>query len=328
VRGRRPAYTLLEVLLAMAISLLLLGALYVAMDMQLRLAQDGRDKVEESQLARAMLNRIVGDISPGLRPEQPPMPSNMQSMSGGGGGGGGGGAAGAGGAGAAAGGGAAAAGGAGANPAAAGGQQGGGAASTPQSSNTTTTLVMLSSVQGDGQTLNIITTRVPREVLSNLSGPLTGANLPPASDQRVVSYWIAGSGDSPLGLARREIPLVTSDDAQDLPPGLPDEGSFVIAPEVKSLSIRYFDPQTGAFMDEGSRWPDDATGYDGTTPFGPPPAIELTIEIAAPRRGKHAEEKTRKYTQVVFIPTANGVPASVAANGTGTGTTGSTNSSP
>jgi prepilin-type N-terminal cleavage/methylation domain-containing protein len=65
---RRPGYTLLEVLLALAIALLLMGGLYVAMDIQVRLAQAGRMRVDESTLARAVLARVAADVSATLTP--------------------------------------------------------------------------------------------------------------------------------------------------------------------------------------------------------------------------------------------------------------------
>ncbi len=67
-RSLRPAYTLLEVLLALGIATLLLAGLYVSMDVQLSLAEAGRERVDESSLARALLNRIAGDIAPSLSP--------------------------------------------------------------------------------------------------------------------------------------------------------------------------------------------------------------------------------------------------------------------
>ncbi len=42
----RRAFTLLEMLLATAVSVLLMGALYVAMDVQIRHARIGRDRIE------------------------------------------------------------------------------------------------------------------------------------------------------------------------------------------------------------------------------------------------------------------------------------------
>jgi prepilin-type N-terminal cleavage/methylation domain-containing protein len=58
----RSGYTLLEVVLAIAIGLLLIAALYVALDVQMRYMQAGRNAVAEGQLARGLLARIGADI--------------------------------------------------------------------------------------------------------------------------------------------------------------------------------------------------------------------------------------------------------------------------
>src|SRR5262249_10083630 len=62
-QGRgRPGYTLLEVILAIAIGLLIVAALYVALDVQIRYMHSGRNAVIEGQLARGLLTRITADI--------------------------------------------------------------------------------------------------------------------------------------------------------------------------------------------------------------------------------------------------------------------------
>jgi type II secretory pathway component PulJ len=65
---RRPAYTLLEVLLALGIATFMLGGLYVSMDVQLRLAQAGRDRVDDAAVAKAVLARLATDVSAVLTP--------------------------------------------------------------------------------------------------------------------------------------------------------------------------------------------------------------------------------------------------------------------
>src|SRR5206468_12877178 len=96
---------------------------------------------------------------------------------------------------------------------------------------------------------------------------------------RRISYWLVGSGgDSLMGLARYEINLVASSDLMSvLPTDLPDQQTYVIAEEVRSVNFRFFD---------GSAWQDswDSTqpGPDGTTPLGPPLAIEIVLGIAPP----------------------------------------------
>ena len=61
--ARRSGFTLLEVVLATGIAVMLLGGLYVAVDMQLRLAQESRDVVQESTLSRALFDRMDNDAS-------------------------------------------------------------------------------------------------------------------------------------------------------------------------------------------------------------------------------------------------------------------------
>jgi hypothetical protein len=124
----------------------------------------------------------------------------------------------------------------------------------------------------------------------------------PLSDERTVTYWLAGSGAG--GLARQEIKQVTSSDAlSNLAPNVSDEGSFVIAPEVASLVFRYFD---------GTNWNDSwagtTAGPDGTTPIGPPLAIEITLGVVVATQDDNpdAEKQTKTYRRVVFLPTANG----------------------
>ena len=52
---RRGGFTLLEVLLASALAVILMAALYVALDVQLRLADAGRESIEQATLTRAIV---------------------------------------------------------------------------------------------------------------------------------------------------------------------------------------------------------------------------------------------------------------------------------
>jgi hypothetical protein len=168
------------------------------------------------------------------------------------------------------------------------------------------------SVQGDSTSLNLFITRVPREAIP------TDPNATPqiVSDLRRVSWWLPSGG-----LARQESTIETSQDALDnLPPGIPDEDSFVIAPEVKSVQFQYFD---------GSEWQDswDCTtpGADGVTPIGPPQAIAIVLDIANPQEGaKDEEPPTKRYRHVVACVTANGTtPQQLNGNANGNGAGGS-----
>jgi type II secretory pathway pseudopilin PulG len=292
-KHRRPAYTLLEVLVAAAVSVMLMAALYMAINLQLRHAQIGRDVVEQSQLSRALLARIDSDIRLSLGP---PVPSASGSSNTG-----------------------ASSTGSGANAASSAtstattGANGTSNASTTGASSSTSAASASSGgtgpvqfnlwVQGDTNWIMLYISRVPRDPNPSSAGDNGGQ--PSASDLRRVSYWLAGGGDNPLGLARQEVTMVTSDQAMaDVPPGIPDEASHVIADEVKSLTFSYFD---------GTNWQDTwdgtAAGPDGSTPVGPPLAIAVTIGLASPTTegATDADQPLKLYRHVVSIPTANGV---------------------
>jgi hypothetical protein len=288
VRAPRPAYTLLEVLLAAAIAVLLLAALYAAVDMQMRHAESGRAVVQQSLLVRGVLSRMGRDITSSLGPTDP---SRFRTS--GGQKGGGSSPSGQSGSGAAAG---------TTSPSSSGaaGTSGSGASSGSGSTSTNGSGASPFSVRGDSGTLMIYTNRVPREVLTPPAMAALTDTPPVASDLRRICYWLAGDGT--LGLARQEMLLVTSDDAQQAPTEMGDEASFVIAPEVQSLTFSYFD---------GTNWQDSwdgsTTGSDGVTPIGPPLAIAVVIGMVTPGTGGAAGgQQLKVYRHVVEIPTANG----------------------
>jgi prepilin-type N-terminal cleavage/methylation domain-containing protein len=70
-RVRRPGFTLLEMILALAIGLVLMSGLYLMMNSQLSQAQAGRESIEEATLARALLTRIANDIIGSLSAHDP-----------------------------------------------------------------------------------------------------------------------------------------------------------------------------------------------------------------------------------------------------------------
>ncbi len=253
----RSAYTLLEVLLALGIATLLLAGLYVSMDVQLSLAEAGRERVDESSLARALLNRIAGDIAPSLTPIRASAEATGT----------------------------------------------GGAAATESTTATTdptTTTTNLNAVVpfnggvgGDLNRLTMFISRAPGASRGTVDADAAPNGGPP--DVRRVTYWRAEQG-----LARQEISRVTADDeSTQLPPDVPDEGSFVISSEVDFVEFRYFD---GTGWQES--WDGTAASLDGATPIGPPRAIKITIGIRTP--GTTGKVKT--YSHVVSIQSANGQP--------------------
>jgi Tfp pilus assembly protein PilV len=283
-RRGRSGFTLVELVLATTIAMLLLGALYVAVDMQLRFAQNSRDLVEESTLARAILARIDSDssqvvglsdpgrfrIAAGADALSDPTATAAAAPTTG----------------------------AGTTATAPAAATTGASASTDATvSGTSTNIVLPLGVQGDSETLHLFVSRVPRELYMNTNSD----TLPVVSDLRRISYWLIGGADNPAGLARQEVPIVTSDDAlQNLPPGLDKESAFLIAEEVRSLNFQYFD---------GANWQDtwDSTtpGADGVTPIGSPRAIAVIVGVARPG----AAGNVKIYRHVIAIQSANGTTA-------------------
>ncbi len=331
----RLAYTLLEVVLASSIAVLLLGALYVAVDMQIRQAQAGRDVVLRAALSRTLFNRIASDIGSSITLDDPARwRLGNQSSSGGG----------------MSGGGMTGAAGAGTNNAAASGTTGA-ASSTATTPNTGTsiydgsqttlavnanTVGFALGIQGNSTQLSIFLSKVPREALVNPNaanptpngttsnggtistgpqnnGTTDSTNTLPVNqtvsstvpiavvgDVRRVTYWlVSGDGSSGEGLARMEAKLPTSDDITNLLPGdLGNEASYILAPEVRNVQFQYWD---------GSNWNDtwDSTtlGADGKTPIGSPQGIEVILDIA---QGDGPDAPVKTFRQFIRIGTSNG----------------------
>jgi hypothetical protein len=276
--------------LASAIGVMLLGALYVAFDVQLRQTRTGRALVESSEVTRNLLIRIDNDVALSLAPVASQTTSTPSQSSGG-------------------------AGASGPTAAAGSGTGSTGAASstTPTASTSTNSGVTFNlGVQGDNNQLTIYQSRWPREVGQALADPDNAPNMPIFSDLRRVTWWLAdGAGGS--GLARQEIPLATSDDALNAPaPDLGDGYSKLVAREVKSLTFQYFDVNQQSWVDS---WDGTQPGPDGVTPIGPPAAISIVVEIALPNSDGEPVRKTFKH--IVALPTANGVQSQTTSTTTG-----------
>lgn len=290
-RTVRRAFTLLEILLATSIGVLLLAALYAAVDVQFRHAQAARSVVEQSTLARALLARIGNDIACSAGPADPSrfratgsQASSSQQT----------------------------------NGQQTNGQQTNGQSTSGQQTNGQNTSGQQPmtgqpttsqdpsqtgaaaqpatdggnfqfTLVGSSDRLSVFVTRVVR--------PNSGL----ATDLRRISYWLVAG--SPGGLAWEEIRPVTADEASIAPPDMPDGvTSKIIAEEVRSLSFSYWDGS--AWQTE---WDGTTVGSDGQTPIGPPLAVAVTIGLPAPGSAPNAIEPTLKYHRhVISLMTANG----------------------
>ena len=269
---------------------------------------DRADLVEQTTLARTLVNRIANDIAPSINLVDPTrFQSGGQSSSGGG----------TGSTGAATTGATTPTTGTTTTPTTGSGTTTGAAATSTTTTTTTGPPILL--MQGTTDTLTIWVSRVPYDAnnpnsQNNLNNPLAPPGL---ADTRRIDYWLAGGGG--LGLARQEQTAITGDDAAPgtSPPDVSDPNSkLIIAPEVKSLQFQFFD---------GSAWQDSwdgtVTGADGVTPLGPPAAVAITIGLAPPDGG---ELKT--YRHVIGIQTANGSTSGQISSTDGSTTTVTLNS--
>src|SRR6266851_2974296 len=201
--AQRPGFTLLEVMLAMSIAVVLLGALYVSVNEQLVHTQVGRDLVQQSTLSRSLFARIGNDVSAAVNLADSSR-LRLQNSNGGGGGSGG-----------------------GNSTAAATTSTNSNATSSPSNDQTGTTVAITFpyGIQGDSGQMNLYLSKYPREDFVPL-----GADVPPpVSDLRRITYWLA-----PGGLARQEVKIITSQD-------ITEEAYQIMAPEVLSLTFSYFD---------------------------------------------------------------------------------------
>lgn len=303
-KRNRSAFTLLEVLLASLIAILLMSALYVAMDVTLRQTHEGREAVDVDNLSRGVYNRMALDLSASLGPLPPKSGGNSASSS--------------------------------AStpstpttptdptmP----------AATTPPTTSTTpptTSATPMSTaaidptmattidpttgevaavpqaadigfqagIIGTDKQLTVFASRLPSAMTSarGLGGDAASAQGP--SDLVRITYWIGGSG----GLCRQERPWVTADGVRNSSdPDLDTESSDTLVQEVKDVTFEYFD---------GSQWLAEWDGSkpspDGVTPTGPPRAVKATLTYSIPAARKGQPPLEQKVVQVIPVRAAPG----------------------
>jgi FlaG/FlaF family flagellin (archaellin) len=315
-RRKRPAYTLMEIILALAIAVLLLAALYSAVGYQLRQAQTGRDVTSQTTLSRSVVARIESDVASSLALADPArfrnQSKNAQSqqaqLSG-----------------------QATSGQATSGQATSGkapsGQATSGQPTSGQSGTAATTgmlpmaqpadatddsngmagqlgsVVLPSGVIGDNTSLTLYVSKVPGELYASRTGDVGQL----VSDIRKIQYWLADNG---LGLCRQEVRVATAEEALTTAPPGGDVNNYLLAPEVKSIEFRYFDGSSWV-----ESWDSTTVGDDTITPIGAPRAIEVRVGVLPPG-GKDGDE-LKYYRHTIAISTANGV-TQATNNGGGT----------
>ena len=269
---RRRGFTLLEVLLASALAVILMAALYVALDVQLRLADAGRESIEQATLTRAIVQRFENDLAGSVSPVAPAVETGRSNQSGGSGAGAGG----------------TATAGAGAATTGAGNI---GAATTGMEGEAVTEVVMSETIPfqagviGESDRLTIFAVKVAGQG-KNLDE--TG-EAPTPADIRRVTYWATEKG-----LARQELPWLTSEQLLNSTDPIPedgkDESDYVIAEEVTRVQFEYWDGSAWA-----DTWDGRQTNADGKTLKGPPMAIRVHfwLNVPGPNPGETVEKEFR-----------------------------------
>lgn len=297
-RIHRSAFSLLEMVIALAIGMLLLGALYAFMYSQITMTQLGRDVVNEGALVRSIFTRISNDVIAQVGPNDPRVVNEPPPAIGA----------------------------ANVNAAAAANQASTSGTTSPSSSMTTPSSGATANssanaaasatpppapavtynigVYGTATMLQLSTYRVQTAPPGILTGSVD-PNLEVVSDLRRVTYWLSLDGTTTLGLSRYEFRQATGDEVNQDPTTLPDQAKMVIAKEVLNVTFEYFDGTTWQ-----QQWDGTLPGSDEVTPVGPPVAIRITMTLrrnanrgAAPTDA--AADQGPTYQHVVALPAAN-----------------------
>jgi prepilin-type N-terminal cleavage/methylation domain-containing protein len=275
---RRQGFTLLEVLLASALAVILMAALYVALDVQLRLAAAGRDAIEESRVARAIVLRFDNDLAASVGPVAPKTGNTGSGASAGSGTGMGTG----GGTGMGTGTGGTGTGGTGAAPMEEGD-------AVVEMTTTTDAIPFQAGVVGESDRLTIFVARVAGRGKVADESP----DAPSPADIQRVTYWMSDGG-----LCRQELPWLTSDAIRTtVDPHMEDgkeERDYVIADEVTRVQFEYWD---GSAWTE--TWDGRQTNSDGQTLKGPPMAIRVHFWLRVPGPEGDTIEKEIRHTIAV-----------------------------
>jgi prepilin-type N-terminal cleavage/methylation domain-containing protein len=315
-------FTLLEVLLSMAIAALVLGAVTMAINFHLRVVERGRRDVEEAQLARALLRHIADDLRAGVL-YQPLDTSALAGIAGSGGSGGS--TSGSGGSG-------------GSTPAAtasvaptagSSNTSGSGEGSTSPSDTSgdlaeSTVLSTTPGLYGNRYELQVDVSKLPRiDQYEQLLVDFEGRPGDLVSDVKTVAYYMGTDTKTTVaGLMRRELDraatawAIQNGGMQEL-----EQYQQLLAPEVLTIEFSYFD---------GLDWYEE---WDSSVLQGLPLAVEVAVAIA--KAGEPltdvslidltnvtGEEPYRVYRLLVHLPAAKPASAETTATGeTGSGST-------
>ena len=278
----RSGFTLLEVLLASAIAVLLLGALYFALDLTLQQADAGRQAVAGDNLARGVFRRMDRDLTMTLGPLPPKSGGNN----------------------------------AGEPPdgatetldeattdtSAAGSDEAAADDAGTETAALAADALFQAGIYGTDRQLTVFVSHVP-DVLAALAplGPSNDPDVQSPSGLRRVTYWLADGGSG--GLCRQVRVWVTADGVRDsVDPDFSYEQGDIIAESVVDLAFEYFDGAQWA-----TSWDGSVFGPDGVTPIGPPRAVRVTLWLEFPARRLGDAPTQQVATHVIPVRAAPGL---------------------
>ena len=296
---QRLAFTLLELILSLALTAVVAGLMGSLIQLYLVNQETGRDSVRQAQMARAILNMIAEDVRTTVRYQKFDTSGLVQLLStdtgSSGGGASGGGAPSGGASGGGASGGGAPSGGASSGGASSGGASGGGASGGGASGASTSTapVALPPGIYGSSTSIEIDVSRLPRpdEYYPKMGNTSTGTLGDMPSDVKTVGYYVqsprsdgvqdslgqlsqeaASLTSAPVaspngGLVRRSVDRAVTQYAYEIAQSsqLLRTGEL-IAPEVLALEFQYFD---------GATW---QTQWDGSQQ-GLPHVVKITIAM-------------------------------------------------
>jgi hypothetical protein len=276
---KRPAFSLMEMMLALTLGMILLLALYFTLSTYFFNAQAGRDIVAEATLARNILNRVSSDITsqigavdkrglvdpaaaaaPAAPATDPAAPAT--------------------------------------DPA---------AAANPMAAQPTLEPVLYNrGITGRADSLVLSNFRVQKP---RLMPDGSDASTEIVSDLRQTAYWLVMNGPDVVGLARAELKQATSTDVDLDPKDLPEQEKYVIAKEVKNVVFEYLNGVNGQWQAD---WDGSAGGDESGAATGPPAAIRITLTLKRTVRGVPVTDGAAgdgpTYQIVVAIPASNSFP--------------------
>ncbi|MBS0204724.1 MAG: hypothetical protein JSS49_17605 [Planctomycetes bacterium] len=273
MRSPNSAFTLLEVVLALTLAVFLLGAIFTAMDQSWKLTASGREEMERSQLARALLRKISLDIRSiaYVAPETTDDSSATGST----------------------------------------GSTTGVSSSSSSSSTTTSTDATSTEpsptsigIRGNMQRVEMHISRARRDL--EFSAQVDGNKLQShTSDLRAVTYQlaIAGSGSPVTGLIRTEGDRLAVQQVEEKGgTAATMSGQQALSPEVNYLEFRYFDGRawyTTWDSEESARLPRAVEVIIGFAPSHTRLGPALRVAVSG---------STNRFRTVVLIPIADPLP--------------------